>query len=78
MRKIVSLIGLIATLFMMIFATNAQTEEQNIGYILHLAEAGIITPLEEEDTYLMMLTNTADFNAVVVTLPELFLFNYNL
>jgi hypothetical protein len=77
MRKIVSLIGLVATLFIMIFSTNAQTEEQNIGYILHLAEAGIITPLEE-DTYLMMLTNTADFNAVVVTVPELFLFNYNL
>lgn len=81
MRKIVLLIGLIVALSSLIISVSAQTEEDNLGYIIHLATAGIITPLEDEedtDFYLMMLTNATDFNAVVVTSPELYLFNYNL
>ena len=77
MRKFLTSFGLIISLLVVIVATNAQTAPERSGYILHLAEAGIITPLEE-DTYLMMLTNTADFNAVVIIQPELFLFNYSL
>lgn len=81
MRKITLLIGLIVVLSSLIMITSAQTEEENIGYIVHLARAGVITPLADEensDFYLMMLTNAADFNAVVVTSPSLYLFNYNL
>ncbi|MCU0480558.1 MAG: hypothetical protein MUE54_05020 [Anaerolineae bacterium] len=77
MRKITHLIVMIASLFVVVFATNAQVSEERTGYILHLAKAGVITPLEE-DRYLMMLSNTADFNAVVLVEPELFLFNYSL
>ncbi len=81
MRKILLLIGLLVALSSLIIGTSAQTEEENLGYIIHLATSGVITPLEDEeltDTYLMMLTNATDFNAVVVTSPELYLFNYNL
>ena len=80
MRKITLLIGLIVALSSLIIGVSAQTEEENLGYIIHLAIAGVITPLEDEeaDFYLMMLTNATDFNAVVVTSPTLFLFNYNL
>ncbi|PJF31996.1 MAG: hypothetical protein CUN52_02270 [Phototrophicales bacterium] len=79
MRKFITRISLVISLLLVVFATHAQTDqEENIGYIIHLARAGVITPLEDSDFYLMMLTNTADFNAVVVTSPQLFLFNYNL
>lgn len=81
MRKIALLIGLIVALASLIIGVSAQTEEENIGYIVHLARSGVIMPLADEenpDFYLMMLTNAADFNAVVVTTPTLFLFNYNL
>mgnify|MGYP005860415111 FL=1 len=80
MRKITLLIGLIVALSSLIVGVSAQTDEDNLGYIIHLATAGVITPLEdgESDFYLMMLTNATDFNAVVVTSPTLFLFNYNL
>ncbi|MDX2076995.1 MAG: hypothetical protein SFZ02_11225 [bacterium] len=77
MRKLTQILGLLISLLLVVVASNAQTTVERTGYILHLAEGGIITPLED-DTYLMMLTNTTDFNAVVITEPELFLFNYSL
>lgn len=77
MRRIIHLVVIVLSLLLVVFATNAQVNEERTGYILHLAKAGVITPLEE-DRYLMMLSNTADFNAVVLVEPELFLFNYSL
>ncbi len=78
MRKQLFILGFILGLLLVVVGTHAQTTTDRTGYILHLAQSGSITPLEESDMYLMMLTNTTDFNAVILTEPELFLFNYSL
>lgn len=77
MRKQLLIFGFILGLLLVVVGLQAQTTPDRTGYILHLAESGTIAPLED-DTYLMMLTNTTDFNAVILTEPELFLFNYSL
>lgn len=76
MRKLIHIALFVLSLMLVVIGTSAQTEERT-GYILHLAKGGVITAFDD-DFYLMTLNNTADFNAVVLVEPSLFLFNYSL
>ncbi|MCU0480559.1 MAG: hypothetical protein MUE54_05025 [Anaerolineae bacterium] len=79
MTKVIRiLIAVIMVLSLSIVAVSAQdVESEREGYMVHLAKGGVITP-NVDGTYTLTLESAADFNSVVLTQPELSLFNYYL
>lgn len=72
------LIAVIMVLSLSVVAVSAQdVESEREGYMVHLAKSGVITP-NLDGTYTLVLESAADFNSVVLTQPELSLFNYYL